>query len=127
MRNLSGRWGALAWVFFFCLAPNPYALTVWSHDCVVCARALPVGKTQMYGRGRKSCNSTSGLELIFQIYLSGNGLEPSEPSQMALGELKWMGASKPAVLYYHLSQRVCCKGVCCCLCVFTCDCSVVKD
>lgn len=41
----------------------------------------------------------SGLELIFQIYLSGNGLEPTEPSQMALGELEWIGASNSAVLF----------------------------
>lgn len=50
----------------------------------------------------------SGLELIFQMYLSGNGLEPTEPSQMALGELEWIGASNSAVLYYHLSGHVCC-------------------
>lgn len=27
---------------------------------------------------------------------------------MALGELEWIGVSNTAVLYYHLSQRVCC-------------------
>lgn len=58
----------------------------------------------------ESCKSTSGLELIFQIYLSGNGLEPTEPLQMALGELEWMKVSKPAAVYYHLSR--------CCLCLF---------
>lgn len=42
----------------------------------------------------------SGLEFISQIYLSGNGLEPTEPSQMALGEPGWMAASEAQVLYY---------------------------
>lgn len=45
-------------------------------------------------REKKTCDFTSGWELIFQIYLSGNGLEPTEASQMALGELKWMCALK---------------------------------
>lgn len=49
----------------------------------------------MYGaaEGKKMCDSTSGWELIFEIYLSGNGLEPSEASQMALSELKQMWSS----------------------------------
>lgn len=38
--------------------------------------------------GKKMCDSTSGWELIFQIYLSGNGLEPTEASHMAPG---WTG------------------------------------
>lgn len=50
----------------------------------------------------------SGLEFISQIYLSGNGLEPTEPSQVAWGELGWMAASEAQVLYYHLSRHVHC-------------------
>lgn len=89
----------------------------------------PAVKTQMYGRGKKSCNSTSGSEFIFQIYLSGNGLEPTEPSQMALGEQEWMEVSKARALYNHLSKHV---PVCIflpffCICAYTfmCDCSTV--
>lgn len=75
--------------------------------------AASLGETQMYGEGRvgeKSCDTASGSELIFQIYLSGNGLEPSEPLQMALGELEWNGWERwgTAELYYHSSLHVCC-------------------
>lgn len=51
-------------------------------------------------REKKICDFTSGWELIFQIYLSGNGLEPSGASQMALGELKWMCALKAGDHFY---------------------------
>lgn len=86
-------------------------LTLWSHDCVLYgyAPALPAGETQLYyiAGEEKLYNSRSGFKLIFQIYLSGNGFEPIGPSQMALGELEWMRASKAEVLFYHLSGHVC--------------------
>lgn len=61
------------------------------------------------GGGEKSCDTASGSELIFQIYLSGNGLEPSEPLQMALGELEWNGWERwgTAELYCHSSLHMC--------------------
>lgn len=38
-------------------------------------RCLPTGEPQMYGvaEGKKMCDSTSGWELIFEIYFLGNG------------------------------------------------------
>lgn len=57
--------------------------------------------------GQKSCEAASGSELIFQIYLSGNGLEPSEPLQMALGELEWVGVRLSVIIIHH----------CVCVCV----------
>lgn len=60
--------------------------------------------------GEKSCEAASGPKLIFQIYLSGNGLEPSEPLWMALGELEWDGWERwgTAELYYRSSLHVSC-------------------
>lgn len=57
------------------------------------AAALPAGKTQMYGRGREAAAPRLARNSCFEIYLSGNRLEPTE-LQMALGELEWIGASK---------------------------------
>lgn len=71
---------------------------------------VPLGETQMYGEGwvgKESCDATSGSELIFQIYLSGNGLEPSEPLQMALSELQWVWVF---IIIHH-----CMFGWCFCL------------
>lgn len=65
------------------------------------------------------------MEFIFEIYLSGNGLEPTGLSQMALGELEWMGASEAGVLYYHLSMHVRCLCIFICVHVFMCDSSAV--
>lgn len=58
-------------------------------------------------REKKICDFTSGWELIFQIYLSGNGLEPTEAPQMALGELKWMCVLKAGNHFYTFIPAIC--------------------
>lgn len=69
---------------------------------------VPAGETQTYStaeEGKKICDSTSGRELIFQIYLSGDRFQAAEASPMALGEPKRMHASRAGDHFSAFSQQ----------------------